>query len=156
MRDADLPPALSGLPVADRGRWAAFREEYHRVHAGLLAEHNAFRASVGVAPCPEDEFNTASPWLNLYEFPAAADYRRARPLDATWHRLESSVRGGEIPGRHTVLFDSVADTIEVTHTARSRGGFALGAVLGAEWLEKRSGFFEVEAFMSALFEESEA
>ncbi|HMK92146.1 MAG TPA: nucleotide disphospho-sugar-binding domain-containing protein, partial [Thermoleophilia bacterium] len=37
----------------------------------------------------------ASPWLNLYEFPAVADYRRSRPLGASWHRLESSVRGSE-------------------------------------------------------------
>jgi UDP:flavonoid glycosyltransferase YjiC (YdhE family) len=97
MRDPDLPPPLSGLPVADRGEWAAFRDEYHRAHAGLLAEHNEFRRSVGVAPCPEDEFNTASPWLDIYEYPAAADYRRTRPLDAVWHRVESSVRAGEEP-----------------------------------------------------------
>jgi MGT family glycosyltransferase len=97
MRDPDLPPALSGLPLADRDGWAAFRAEYHRVHRDLLAEHNDFRASVGVAACPPDEFNTASPWLNLYEYPAAVDYPRARPLDATWHRLESSVRAGEAP-----------------------------------------------------------
>ena len=50
MRDPDLPPALSGLPVADRSEWAAFRDEYHRVHADLLAEHNDFRRSVGVRP----------------------------------------------------------------------------------------------------------
>jgi MGT family glycosyltransferase len=115
MRDADLPPALSGLPAADRTGWADFREEYHRIHMELLAEHNEFRASVGVEPCPPDEFNTASPWLNLYEFPGAADYRRARPLDRTWHRLESSVRGGEeafdvaerLPGEGKVVYLSL-------------------------------------------------
>jgi MGT family glycosyltransferase len=115
MRDPDLPPALSGLPVADRSGWDAFRDEYHRVHEDLLAEHNAFRASVGVEPCPPDEFNTASPWLNLYEYPAAADYRRARLLDPTWHRLESSVRAGEaafdvaahLPGEGKVVYLSL-------------------------------------------------
>ena len=55
------------------------------------------RASVGVEPCPLDEFNTTSPWLDLYEFPGAADYRRSRRLGATWHRLESSVRSTEAP-----------------------------------------------------------
>jgi UDP:flavonoid glycosyltransferase YjiC (YdhE family) len=85
MRDPELPPPLSGLPVAgDRYEWQAFRDEYHRVHADLLREHNEFRASVGVAACPRDEFNTSSPWLNLYEFPAAADYRLAQPLGPTW------------------------------------------------------------------------
>jgi MGT family glycosyltransferase len=115
MRDPDLPPPLSGLPVADRSEWTAFRDEYHRVHADLLAEHNDFRRSVGVEPCPPDEFNTASPWLNLYEFPAAADYSRAQPLDGTWHRLESSVRSGEaafdvgehLPGDGKVVYLSL-------------------------------------------------
>jgi MGT family glycosyltransferase len=97
MRDPDLPPPLSGLPVADRSGWQAFVDEYHRVHEDLLAEHNGFRSSFGVAPCPSDEFNTHSPWLNLYLFPEVADYRRARPLDRTWHRLQSTVRRGEAP-----------------------------------------------------------
>lgn len=44
----------------------------------------------------------------------------------------SSTRGGSIPGTHTVLFDSNFDTVEITHTARSREGFALGAILAAE------------------------
>ena len=115
MRDPDLPPPLSGLPVADRSEWAAFRDEYHRVHADLLAEHNDFRRSVGVEPCPPDEFNSASPWLNVFEFPAVADYSRARPLDDTWHRLESSVRSGEaafdvaahLPGDGKVVYLSL-------------------------------------------------
>lgn len=46
----------------------------------------------------------------------------------------ASVRVGSVPGTHTVFFDSVADTIELTHTARSREGFALGAVRAVEWL----------------------
>jgi 4-hydroxy-tetrahydrodipicolinate reductase len=48
----------------------------------------------------------------------------------------ASVRVGSVPGTHTVYFDSAADTIELTHTARSREGFALGAVVAAEWLVK--------------------
>jgi len=46
----------------------------------------------------------------------------------------ASMRVGTVPGTHTVYFDSVADTIELTHTARSREGFALGAVRALEWL----------------------
>jgi MGT family glycosyltransferase len=96
MRDPELPPPLSGLPVDDRSGWAAFREEYHRQHEALLAEHNDFRASAGLAPCPPDEFNTDSPWCNMYLFPEIADYRRSRPLGPTWHRLNSTVRTGEV------------------------------------------------------------
>ena len=97
MRDPDLPPVLSGLPIDDRSQWQAFKDEYHRQHADLLAEHNDFRTSVGVAPCPTDEFNTNSPWCNLYLFAEAADYPRAHPLDASWHRLNSTVRTNEEP-----------------------------------------------------------
>jgi MGT family glycosyltransferase len=115
MRDPDLPPPLSGLPVADRSGWQAFVEEYHRVHADLLGEHNEFRASVGVAPCPTDEFNTVSPWANLYLFPEEADYARARPLGSTWHRLNSTVRTTEaafdvaerVPGEGKVVYLSL-------------------------------------------------
>lgn len=46
----------------------------------------------------------------------------------------SSTRCGHIPGTHTVMFDSAADTIEITHTARSREGFAMGAVHALEKL----------------------
>jgi UDP:flavonoid glycosyltransferase YjiC (YdhE family) len=97
MRDPALPPPLSGLPLADRDEWDAFREEYHRVHEDLLEQHNDFRASVGVKPCPRDEFNTHSPWQNLYLFPEVADYPRSAPLDATWHRLQSTVRTSDAP-----------------------------------------------------------
>jgi MGT family glycosyltransferase len=115
MRDPDLPPPLSGLPVADRSGWDAFREEYHRVHEDLLEQHNDFRASVGVKPCPPDEFNTHSPWMNLFLFPEVADYRRSMPLDATWHRLSSTVRTSEaafdvdeqVPGEGKVVYLSL-------------------------------------------------
>lgn len=62
----------------------------------------------------------------------------------------ASVRGGSLPGTHTVMLDSAADTIEITHTARTRGGFALGAVMAAEWLHKRKGFFSVDAFVDEI------
>ncbi len=59
----------------------------------------------------------------------------------------ASVRAGNIPGIHTVTMDSQADTLEITHNARNRGGFALGSVLAVEWLEQRSGIFSVDDFM---------
>jgi 4-hydroxy-tetrahydrodipicolinate reductase len=46
----------------------------------------------------------------------------------------SSLRVGSLPGIHSLIFDSPSDTIEITHTARGREGFALGAVIAAEWL----------------------
>ena len=54
----------------------------------------------------------------------------------------SSTRAGHIPGTHRVGFDSEADQILLTHTARSRQGFANGALLAAHWLVGRTGVFE--------------
>jgi 4-hydroxy-tetrahydrodipicolinate reductase len=46
----------------------------------------------------------------------------------------TSLRVGSVPGIHSLVFDSPSDSIEISHTARSREGFALGAVIAAEWL----------------------
>ena len=54
----------------------------------------------------------------------------------------SSTRAGHIPGTHRVGFDSEADQILLVHTARSRQGFANGALLAAHWLVGRTGMFE--------------
>lgn len=54
----------------------------------------------------------------------------------------SSSRAGAIAGTHEIGFDSPADTITLRHTARSREGFALGAVKAAEWVAGKTGFYE--------------
>ncbi len=56
----------------------------------------------------------------------------------------ASVRCGDIPGTHLIDFDSSADTIELKHTARSRKGFALGALRAAIFLAKNKGFYRFE------------
>jgi 4-hydroxy-tetrahydrodipicolinate reductase len=67
----------------------------------------------------------------------------------TKHVDVSSTRAGKIPGTHTVGFDSAADTITVTHTARSREGFARGALKAAQWVVGKQGFHE---FSDILFQ----
>jgi 4-hydroxy-tetrahydrodipicolinate reductase len=54
----------------------------------------------------------------------------------------ASNRAGKIPGTHEIGFDSAADTITLRHTARSREGFALGALKAAEWVVDKKGFHE--------------
>ena len=46
-----------------------------------------------------------------------------------------------VPGTHTVSYASAVDTIEIKHTAHNRNGFALGAVIAAEWLVGKKGVF---------------
>ena len=59
----------------------------------------------------------------------------SRPIDM------SSTRAGSIPGIHTVGFDGPSDTIELTHTARDRRGFAAGALVAAKWIHGRRGWY---------------
>ena len=89
---ADIAPAYSGLPADDRSEWASFRAEYDRTHRPTWESFNAWVQEQGAPPLPELEFVHTSDHANLYVFPAEADYTEARPLDSTWHRMDSSVR----------------------------------------------------------------
>jgi 4-hydroxy-tetrahydrodipicolinate reductase len=67
--------------------------------------------------------------------------------DRTPHSV--SLRAGYAPGSHEVGFDSEADHLSFSHTARSRQGFAVGAVIAAELLQGRSGCFEFPELLFA-------
>ncbi|HLH32879.1 MAG TPA: 4-hydroxy-tetrahydrodipicolinate reductase [Terriglobia bacterium] len=56
----------------------------------------------------------------------------------------SSTRAGTVAGTHTVMFDSAADSIELTHVAKTRRGFALGAITAARWLHGRKGIYTMD------------
>ncbi len=62
----------------------------------------------------------------------------------------SATRAGNIPGTHRVGFDGNADQILLEHFARSREGFASGAILAAEWVEGRKGFWEFTEIMDEI------
>jgi len=64
----------------------------------------------------------------------------------------SSTRAGYIPGTHRVGFDSEADQVLLTHTARSRQGFASGALLAAHWIAGRTGVFEFGEVMDEILD----
>ena len=60
----------------------------------------------------------------------------------------ASVREGEVPGTHTVVYDSMVDTITLTHEAHSREGLAQGALLAAEWLANaKPGVYTMKDFL---------
>lgn len=65
----------------------------------------------------------------------------------------ASTRAGHIPGTHRVGFDSAADQILLTHTARSREGFAAGALLAAHWIMGRKGVFEFSEVIDEVLRE---
>lgn len=60
------------------------------------------------------------------------------------------VREGEVPGIHTIVWDSSVDDITITHSAKSRGGFALGAVMAAEWLAGKRGFHTIGEMLTEM------
>jgi MGT family glycosyltransferase len=92
MPGPDIPPAYSGLPSDDRSYWEAFREEYDRTHRPTWEAFDQWVRDQGAPGLPELQFIHASETLNLYVYPQVADYTDRRPLDATWRRLDSSVR----------------------------------------------------------------
>lgn len=60
-----------------------------------------------------------------------------------------SLREGTVPGTHTVRYESTVDRIEISHVAHSREGFALGAVIAAEWLAGREGVFGMDDLLGS-------
>ena len=59
-----------------------------------------------------------------------------------------SIREGEVAGIHTVVWDSEIDTISISHSAKSRKGFALGAVIAAEWMKGKIGWHDFSEVIS--------
>ncbi|WP_316804917.1 4-hydroxy-tetrahydrodipicolinate reductase [Pedobacter nototheniae] len=76
-------------------------------------------------------------WLNEVVGTDVEVFPTADQLLIESHRIEN------IPGTHTVIYSSEVDDIEIKHTAHNRAGFALGAVVAAEWLQNKKGFFNI-------------
>jgi 4-hydroxy-tetrahydrodipicolinate reductase len=69
--------------------------------------------------------------------------------DVAAHQIPiTSIRENSVPGKHIVKYQSDIDDIEIKHTAHSRDGFALGAVLVSEWIKGKKGVFNMNDFMN--------
>ncbi|HQG94830.1 MAG TPA: 4-hydroxy-tetrahydrodipicolinate reductase [Candidatus Syntrophosphaera sp.] len=62
----------------------------------------------------------------------------------------ASLRGGAMPGTHSVIFDCETDSLELTHRVRSRACFAAGALQAAQWISLRKGFYSFNQMMEDL------
>ena len=60
-----------------------------------------------------------------------------------------SYRSEDVPGTHIVRYESEMDAIVITHTSKTRRGFALGALLAAEWMKGKKGFFEMKDLLNS-------
>jgi MGT family glycosyltransferase len=92
VRGPDVAPVFSGYAADDRTGWDEFRAEYDRTHRPMWGAYNEWVQSCGAPALADLEFIHTSTHLNMYLYPGAVDYTDRRPLDATWQRLDSSVR----------------------------------------------------------------
>jgi 4-hydroxy-tetrahydrodipicolinate reductase len=110
--------------------------------AALFAKHPEFEAWGWEIHHSAKKDAPSGTLKKLTEEMRAAGYTRTVGL--------SSNRAGAIPGTHEIGFDSVADTITLRHTARSREGFARGALQAARWIVGKKGFFEFREILGEL------
>ncbi|WP_201987108.1 4-hydroxy-tetrahydrodipicolinate reductase [Hymenobacter rubidus] len=82
----------------------------------------------------------------LHHFPAKTTWRNA-PAETPAELAIISERTGDVVGTHLVTYSSAVDTLELKHEAHSREGFALGALLAAEWLPTRRGVFGMKELL---------
>ena len=162
--------ARAGVPLVEGTTgWQAHEDEARRLvteHQGALVFGANF--SIGVNVFYRIVAHAASLFANIegYDpFIEEAHHKRKRdaPSGTALHLREllaramagreipvSSTRAGSIPGTHRVGFDSAVDQITLTHTARSREGFAAGALLAARWIAGRKGTYEFGAVIDDI------
>lgn len=108
--------------LARTGQYTPSIEEIHHIHKKDAPSGTAITLAEGVI----ENFPDLKSWtLNISETTEQLSIR--------------SIREDEVPGTHHVNYDSDVDRITLSHVAFSRKGFALGAVLAAEWLPRHSG-----------------
>lgn len=108
-------------------------EEIHHIHKLDSPSGTAITIAEDVI----EEFDNKTEWIDVTPDTEVTNHKPE-------HLIIASYREGEVPGTHSVIYDSDVDRIEFKHIAHGRQGFALGAVLAAEWLKGKKGFFSVK------------
>ena len=141
---ADLAPALrqqaerAGLGVVASANFSIGVNLFEMMvaeAARMMRQHPQYGAWIHEAHHITKRDAPSGTALLLRDAMDAAGYDR--PIDI------SATRAGAIPGIHTIGFDGPSDTIELTHTARDRRGFASGALLAAQWIQGKRGWFSM-------------
>lgn len=118
---------LSNL-MAKRPEYSALLTEIHHIHK--------LDAPSGTAITLANDIMAASGRYHRWQLTPVSDQQEVLPI--------TSVREGEVPGTHQILWQSAIDDITIEHRAHSRAGFASGALLAAEWLKNRQGVFSMK------------
>lgn len=109
-------------------------EEIHHIHKLDAPSGTAITIAEGIL----ENSTSKSTWVNEVVGSSESGF-----VNKPEELLIESLRIEEVPGTHTVLYSSEVDQIEFKHTAHNREGFALGAVVAAEWLCGKKGFYQV-------------
>jgi 4-hydroxy-tetrahydrodipicolinate reductase len=112
-------------------------EEIHHMQKLDAPSGTAITIAEGII----DNLTSKTDWVNVLTTDDSDDDKNVKSEEL----LIESMRIDSVPGTHTVIYDSEVDTIEFKHTAHNRNGFALGAVLAAEWINGKKGFYTVDA-----------
>lgn len=110
-------------------------EEIHHIHKLDAPSGTAITIAEGII----ENMDAKKSWVNEVVDANNNSSLVSKPEEL----LIESLRIEEVPGTHTVLYSSEVDQIEFKHTAHNREGFALGAVVAAEWLKGKKGFYQV-------------
>ncbi len=126
----------------------------NRLLAKIMASAEGYRASISETHHIHKMDAPSGTALQLAE-----DILRENPLLKKWKNAPDndpntlpvlSFREGEVPGIHEIVYDSEADKLSLKHEAKSRKGFALGAVLAAEFIQGKMGVFTMDDYMKIL------
>lgn len=120
-------------------------EEVHHVHK--LDAPSGTAITLAEQICANMDRKTA--WTLGEVHNADGSVTPAAPAPAEALRIDA-IRRDEVPGIHTITYDSPADYIQITHSAYNRRGFALGAVLAAEYTAHHQGLLTIDDMMGEL------
>ena len=109
--------------------------ELNKKLAQLMSNHEQYKASI-------QEIHH----IHKLDAPSGTAISLTEYMEGNIH-IESE-RTGEVHGTHIVTYQSVVDSIEIKHEAHNREGFALGAVLAAEWIKDKKGVFSISDMLN--------
>jgi len=118
----------------------------NRILAQLMAPYKDYKADLTEIHHTKKLDAPSGTAITLAEGVIAAGVYDKWELDSNDKEVLSihSIREGDVPGTHTVRYKTNVDSIDITHTANNRAGFALGAVIASEWIIGKSGVFSME------------
>lgn len=114
-------------------------EEVHHIHKLDAPSGTAITLAEGII----ENLDRKTSWAKGKQLLADGTVEGSNDVEASTIAIES-IRRDEVPGIHSIIYDSVADQISITHDAHSREGFALGAVLAAEYTQNHTGILTMD------------